>query len=267
MLAPMDNVRIGRNLRALRHHHGWRQEDVGRRSRTSQDFVSRAEQGRLDGMPIGRLRALAAALDAELVVTLRWRGGDLDRLLDEGHAAVCGAVTSWLTRLGWELQPEVTFAIYGERGSIDLLAWHAPTRTLLVIEVKTELVSVEETLRRHDTKTRLARDIALERFGWRPVHVSRLLILPESRTHRLRVERHDVLLRRTYPGRSSALRAWLRNPIGPISGLAFLSVTHAMRGGRGPLSRKRINRPRRRTDLPRREPAGRSRLVEHAPGA
>ena len=263
----MDNVQIGRRLRALRHRRGWRQEDVGQRSRTSQDAVSRAEHGRLDGMPIGRLRAIAAALDAELVITLRSRAGDLDRLLDEGHAAVCGAVTTWLARLGWELQPEVTYAIYGERGSIDLLAWHAPTRTLLVIEVKTELVSVEDTLRRHDTKVRLAREIALERFGWRPAHIGRLLVLPESSTHRRRVERHAVLLRRTYPYRSTALRAWLRNPSGPMAGLAFLSVTHQVRGGRGPLSRKRIHRPRRRTELPRREPATASTLVDHAPGA
>ena len=261
----MDNVRLGRKLRVLRHHHGWRQEDVGRRSRTSQDAVSRAEQGRLDAMPLGRLRAVAAALDAELVVTLRWRGGDLDRLLDEGHAALCGLVTTWLARLGWELRPEVTFAIYGERGSIDLLAWLAPTRTLLVIEVKTELVSVEETLRRHDTKMRLARDIAIERFGWRPAQIGRLLVLPESSTHRRRVERHDVLLRRTYPYRSTALRAWLRSPAGPMSGLAFLSGTHGMRGGRGPLSRKRVNRPRSRTNPHRREVAGAPKLVEHAP--
>jgi hypothetical protein len=40
----------------------------------------------------------------------------------------------------------VTFSIYGERGSIDLLAWHSETRTLLVVELKSELTSIEETL-------------------------------------------------------------------------------------------------------------------------
>jgi hypothetical protein len=56
--------------------------------------------------------------------------------------------------------------VFGERGSIDLLAWHESSRTLLVIELKTELTSVEETLRRHDSKVRLAPGIARERFGW-----------------------------------------------------------------------------------------------------
>jgi transcriptional regulator with XRE-family HTH domain len=243
----MDGIRIGRRLRALRHHHGWRQEDVGRRSGTSQDAVSRAERGRIEVMPVARLRALAAALDADLVITLRWRGGDLDRLLDEGHAAVCGAVASLLSPLGWEVHPEVTFSVYGERGSIDLLAWHAPTRTLLVIEVKTELTSVEETLRRHDTKVRLARGIAVERYGWRPLQVGRLLVLPDTRTNRRRVGRHDGLLLPVYPLRSGALRAWLRQPSRANAGLAFVSMTHLARRGRGPLARKRIGRGGTRT--------------------
>lgn len=35
--------------------------------------------------------------------------------------------------------PEVSFSIYGQRGVIDILAWHAATRSLLVIELKTEM--------------------------------------------------------------------------------------------------------------------------------
>ena len=74
--------------------------------------------------------------------------------------------------------------MYGERGSIDLLAWHEASRTLLVIEFKTELTSIEETLRRHDSKVRLAPGIARERFGWDPAVDARLLVLPEDRTAR-----------------------------------------------------------------------------------
>ena len=56
---------------------------------------------------------------------LWFRGADLDRLLDEGHAALVGAVASRLASLGWEVRPEVSFAVYAERGSIDLVEWHA----------------------------------------------------------------------------------------------------------------------------------------------
>jgi len=238
----VDDVRIGRVIRALRHQLAWRQADLAAAGRVSQDRVSRAERGRIADMPLRRLRAIANALDAELVLTIRWRAGDLDRLLDEGHSTLVGRVTLWLARLGWEVRPEVTFSIYGERGSIDLLAWHEPTRTLLVIEIKTELVSVEETLRRHDVKVRLGPAIARERFGWRPAFVARLLVLPDDSTSRRRVDRHEPVLRRAYPLRSTELRRWLRSPRGGASGLAFLSPTRATRG-RGPrLARKRIRR-------------------------
>jgi len=34
---------------------------------------------------------------------------------------------------GWQPAPEVSFAYFGERGVIDILAFHHPTRRLLVI--------------------------------------------------------------------------------------------------------------------------------------
>lgn len=201
-----------------------------------------AELGRLDRMPLHRLRAIAAALDAEIVLTVRRRGGDLDRLLDEGHAAVVGRVITMLEAAGWEARPEVTFSVYGERGSIDVVAWHAPTRTLLVVEVKTELTSVEETLRRHDVKARLAGRIVRERFGWDPLVVARALVLPDLSTSRRRVGRHEQVLGRAYPLRGAAFRAWLRRPIGAVSGLLCLSLTTGDRGRCGPISRRRVRR-------------------------
>ena len=77
----------------------------------------------------------------------------------------------------------MTFARVGERGSIDLLAWHASSRALLVIEIKTELVSLEGLLRPLDVKVRLAAEIAAK-FGWRPLSISRLVVLPENSTAR-----------------------------------------------------------------------------------
>ena len=91
-----------------------------------------------------------------------------------------------------------------------------------MIEVKTELTSIEETLRRHDQKTRLASAIAEKRFGWQARSVGRLLVLPDESTARRRVRRYDGLLRRTYPLRGRALRAWLRGPSGAAAGVFFL---------------------------------------------
>src|SRR3954454_3286763 len=178
----MDDLRIGRIGRALRHRLEWRQADLGERVGLSQAQVSLFERGRIDGMPIGTLRRILRGLDAELVLTVRWRGGDLERLLDARHARLGDDLTRLLRPEGWELAPEVSYSVFGERGSIDLLGWHAVTATLLVVEVKSEITSVEATLRKHDEKARLAPRIAEERFGWHAEAVGRLLVMPEHRT-------------------------------------------------------------------------------------
>ena len=184
------------------------------------------------------------AVDARVSIAVLWRGGELDRMLDEAHAATVGAVAARLQASGWEVIPEVTFSVYGERGSIDLLAWHAPTRTILVVEVKTEIASAEEMLRRHDVKVRLAPDIARERFGATPLAVARLLVVTATATNRRRVARLGRVLDRSYPLRGSSVRAWLAHPTGSIGALLFADTT--LRGAEhGRPRRARVAAPRR----------------------
>jgi transcriptional regulator with XRE-family HTH domain len=236
----MDDSRIGRVLRAIRHQKAWRQEDVARKAGVSQTVVSNVEIGAIGPLTIATFRKVVAAMGAEAVVSVRWRGADLDRLLDEGHAAIVGAVVEMLTKAGWEVHPEVSFSIYGERGSIDVLGWHAASRTLLVVEVKTELVSVEETIRKMDIKIRLAPEIVADRFGWQPAFRSHLLVLPETSTQRRRVERHAAVLDLAMPLRGRALRAWLAVPDRSIGGLLFLPGTTLAGPKHRALGRKRI---------------------------
>ena len=82
----MDDLRIGRIGRALRHRLALRQADLGDRVGLSQDEISLFERGRIEGMPIRTVRRILVGLDAELVLTVRWRGGELDRLVDAVHA-------------------------------------------------------------------------------------------------------------------------------------------------------------------------------------
>lgn len=235
----MDDQRVGRVLRALRHRLRWRQVDVARRAGLTQDDVSRAERGQM--RDTSKLRKQASALDAEVYVSIRWRGGELDRLLDEGHAAIVGWITELLVASGWEVVPEASFSIYGERGSIDVLAWHRATRTLLVVEVKTELTSIEETLRKHDAKQRLAPLVGRERFeSRRPAAVCGLLVLPNSTTTRRQVDRHQGVLSVAYPLRGSGARLWLTRPAGSQSMLMYAPVTRRARGRCSPVSPKRI---------------------------
>lgn len=234
----VDDLRLGRIARALRHRRGWRQSDVAAASQLSQDAISRIERGRIAALPLAKLRRAAAALDADIRVTLHWRGGELDRLIDEGHAHLVGRTVELLKGIGWHVRTEVSFSIFGERGSIDVLAWHASTRTLLVVEIKTELTTVEETIRRHGAKARLGPQIAAEQLGWRAASVGRLLVLPDLSTPRRRVERHAPVLAAAYPDRGIALRKWLGEPDRAASGLMFIRSDRGRTAG--PIGRKRI---------------------------
>lgn len=238
----MADVRLGIRYRSLRIRLGWRQADLAARCRVSQDLVSLIERGHVDRVAFGTLQRIASELEAELVPILRWRGGDLDRLTDEAHATIVGRTVELLRAAGWLVRTEVTYSVYGERGSIDILAWHASTRTLLVVEVKSDLVSAEETLRKHDEKARLAIGIAAETTGWQAARVARLLILPGLSTQRRRVDRHAAVLNVAYPARGHELRRWLAAPSGAIAGLLFLAVDRSS-GGAAAITGKRVRRP------------------------
>jgi transcriptional regulator with XRE-family HTH domain len=241
----MDDVAIGRLVGVIRRRLGLRQADVAQRAKVSQQVVSLLETGGLGGLSLKTARGIASAMGAELVVTVRWRGPELDRMRDEGHAALVAVIATILRAEGWLTAAEVTYSEYGERGSIDLLAFHPGTRILLVVEVKTELVSVEETLRRHDAKVRLAGRIARQRFGWISVATCPMLAITDTRTARRRIERHDGVFGRTYPIRGPAARGWLRKPSPGAGLLLFLTGTSQGGGSQDPGSSRRVRTARR----------------------
>ncbi len=129
-------------------------------------MISLLERGRVEQMSLRTLRRVLLALEARGELEIRWRGGHLDRLLDERHAVLVGGIVNELASFGWVTAVVVTYARFGERGSIDVLAYRPDRTALLVVEVKSELTSLEETLRRLDEKVRLGPTIAAERLGW-----------------------------------------------------------------------------------------------------
>jgi transcriptional regulator with XRE-family HTH domain len=218
----MSDVRIGTRFRAVRRRLGLRQVDVARRARVSPSLVSRIERGQLGALTLDRARRVADVLEIRLELVATWRGGELERLVNARHAAlhdVAHALFEALT--GWETTAEVSFAVFGERGVIDILAWHAPTRTLVIVELKTELVDPQELVGTMDRRRRLAHRIVEER-GWRPERVATWVILADTRTNRRHVARHRRLLRGAFPADGHGMRAWLRNPSRPIDALSFL---------------------------------------------
>jgi transcriptional regulator with XRE-family HTH domain len=219
----MDEILLGRSMRAIRIRKRLTQEQLARRIGVSRGVVARLEQGHGSRVSVAMLDRVALALGARLVVRLSWQGEGLDRLLDGRHAATVEEVVRILRSAGWELATEVSFNEFGERGSIDILAAHLPTRRLLVIEVKTAIADAQDLLSTLDRKVRLAPRIARGR-GWPASTVSKLLVVVESRTNRQRIDALATTFEVAFPSRTWAVRRWIDSPntTSALHGIWFL---------------------------------------------
>jgi transcriptional regulator with XRE-family HTH domain len=152
----MRDLELGRLVRTLRRRRGWRQVDCASRASVHRSTWSLWERGHVDRMSLAVLRACLDVLEIRLDLVPRWRGADLDRLRDEAHAGLEAAWKRRLERWGWQVSAEVSFNHYGDRGRVDLLAWHAVNRLLLVVEVRSEVADVQALLGALDVKIRVA---------------------------------------------------------------------------------------------------------------
>ncbi len=239
----MDDVKVGSIIRAVRRRRGLRQVDVALMSGLSQPLVSYVECGRLEFVGLAALRKIAAALGIQRPFAPRWRGAELGRLVDERHARIVEEVTDLLTRLGYDIVHEVTFNHFGERGSIDILAWHRDSRALLVIEVKSEIVDVQLLLSTQDRKVRLAPALARDRFRSDAAAVASILVVPATTTSRRAIAGHAATFDVAFPARTVAVRRWLEKPKGDLRGIWFVPDISAGDGKSGRGGSSRVRKP------------------------
>ena len=240
----MDDVQVGSVIRAVRIRRGLRQSDVAALAGVSNSTVSLVERGLLEVLTVRSLRRVAAAVGVWLPFAPRWRGAELAKLLDEKHALMVRDVVARASALGWQVLPEHTFSWRGERGAIDVLAWLPAQRALLVIEVKTRIVDLQDLLSTLDRKRRLAPLVARE-LGWQAAVVGAVLALPDETWARNVLARFEPLFSAALPVRNVEIRAWLRRADRPIRAVWFLpssspSSTRRSHGG-GMRVRKRPN--------------------------
>lgn len=217
----MDDVGVGRLFRALRLRLGWRQLDVSQKTRISRSVYSAIERGHLDRIPLGTLRRVATVLEVRLPLEPSWRGGRIERVISGRHAAMAERLTAMLVTRRWEVRPEASFNSYGERGVVDLVAWHPAFHTLLLIEIKTELVDPSGLLTVTDRRRRLAGVIARD-SGWAPDRVAQWVVLSAGRTNARRVAEHRSLLRAAFPADGRSIASWLEDPRTPLDAMWFL---------------------------------------------
>jgi transcriptional regulator with XRE-family HTH domain len=248
--ADMFDDRVGAVLRAVRICRGLRQVDLARLAVVSPMTVSRLEHGQLEALTVRAIRRIARVLEVRMdFAPWSWHG-DLHRFATAEHAALVESVVRALIALGWDARAEVSFNRDGDRGFVDILAWHVATRTLLVIEIKTEIVDVGEMLGTLSRKQRLAGAIARE-LGWTPDVVATALIVRDRRTNRRRVDDHRATIRTVLPDDGRRLRAFLRHPAGSLAAVAFWPNEHpGVVRQRGPATR-RVRRTKSCSAAPR----------------
>jgi len=219
----MDDRQVGRLFRAVRIRLDLRQADVAERAGISQTVVSDIELGRLERVGLATVRSVARVLEVRVALSAYWRGGEGDRLLDRAHASIVEYVIRTLRDLEWEVVPEFSFNVFGDRGSVDVLAWHPKARVLLIIEVKATLTDVQDLLSSVSRKRRVVPGAVADTFGWRPAHVAVLLVVAGTTANRSIVARHDATFATAFPLRTRAVRTWLSKPVGPIAGMWFVA--------------------------------------------
>lgn len=221
----MDAIRVGRIFLAVRQDKRLRQKDLGRLAGVGQSVISRVERGQIDGVTIGTLDKVASALELDLRLELRGRLGDVDRLVDRDHARLVELVVARLRAEGWEVIVEYTFNHFGERGSVDVVAYHSGLRALLIVEVKTRLTDLQAFLASFGRKLRLVPDLLRTERGWDARAVGRLLVLPGTTANRSIVVQHRSVFDVSFPARADAIRRWLRTPMEALAGVWFVSAS------------------------------------------
>ncbi|HEV8281539.1 MAG TPA: helix-turn-helix domain-containing protein [Candidatus Limnocylindrales bacterium] len=226
----MNASRLGRFLRAIRVHQRLSQQAIADRAGISQSVYSRAERGDLEGMTIGSLDRVTSALGGSLSLDVRYRGGLGDRLLDAAHAALVDRVVGVLARADWLTELEFGFNVFGDRGSVDVLAWHLATRTLLIVEVKSRFTDLQAMLLSLARKLRVVPDVARTELGWDALTVARIVVAPGTTENRSILSQHAAMFDVALPARALAIRRWLQAPSGPIAGVWLVSMDAMSRG-------------------------------------
>lgn len=210
----------------------------------SQSSVSKLERGQIEHLRLETIRPMCRALDMSISLEPRWRGSDLDRLLDAEHAMLVEECVRRLRADGWEPLVEYSFNHFGDRGSVDVVAWHAARRALLIVEVKSRIVDIQALTGAIDRKVRVVPGLLARDRRWRAAHVGVVLVIAETTANRQQVRRHPATFGVAFPAGTVEVRRWLRSPDGSLRGTWFLrpsSQRTDMRKSGGP---RRVRVPR-----------------------
>jgi transcriptional regulator with XRE-family HTH domain len=176
----LNDAELGGVVRALRHQRGWRQGDLAARAGVSASLIGLLERGSAGALSVRSVRRIGSALDIRLAWDAGYRGAELARLRDADHARLAEWLARQMEPFGWTVVPEASFNHYGDRGRIDLLAFHPATHSLVAVEIKTVIAEIQDLLGTLNTKERIAPTIAQSLGGGGRRARSRSCLLPRA---------------------------------------------------------------------------------------
>lgn len=204
---------VGTGIARVREAIGWTQKELGARVGQTQGWVSRVENGRIEDLTFTSAERLLAAMGARLVVSVDAPYlGDRQRQREPGHSRMSAHASTRLTRDGWEVATEVEVGGDRSRGWIDILAYHAATGILLVIELKTEIHDLGAIQRSLGWYEREAWNAA-RRLGWRPRRIVGCLLLLATDANDTRAAENRDVLAAEFGGRARDLDEILKAQI------------------------------------------------------
>lgn len=215
---------------SARQDLGWSQRQLAARAGVSQSLVAIAEAGR-PGASIESLERMAAALGLRIALDSRPPVivGDR-RQVDAAHARCEGALRTALARSGLACLTEVAVADGPVRGWIDLVAYRAATRRLVVVEVKTQLTDLGGLERQVELYARTCLP-ATRALGWRPSEILVVVAVLATADVDAFILANRALLAHAFPCRGDRLvAAMLGN--GPLTGRGLAMIDPVRRGRR-----------------------------------
>ena len=224
--------RIGLAIRDLRRSIGWSERELAARAGVSQSLVSFIERGRLHNLSFESAGRLLEAMGGRLIIDAAAPFlGDRERQREPAHVRCATYVVRRLERDDWQVATEVEIGGDRFRGWIDVLAYNAARRLLLLIEINTEihdLGAIERALGWYERECWSA----ARRMGWYPDRLLSSLMLLSSAANDVRIRENRDSLARLFPVRASELAAYLRDPGRPVRPGRSLALID-------PLSRRR----------------------------
>jgi hypothetical protein len=174
-----------------------------------QSLISTLERGITTDLRLSDVDRILRALGVRYRLDLDPPAIEPHHQVDLVHARCVSHVERRLRAIGWEVAREVEIGGDRSRGWIDLLAWRPDRRTLLVVEIKTEILDIGAIERQMNWYEREAR-AAARRLGWHARSIGAALLVLQSDANERTISANRVLLGSAFPIRATALGNALR---------------------------------------------------------